>query len=212
VVACVLSKLADDRYPRLVCLRRGLYQASIQVKTARRASVLRLKLRRSSSSDSRLAKKLSAMALSWASPTGPSKDVRPSRCSGCRRQCWCAWAALVTVVDHGVGPALLQRHAQRRQHQFGGHALADCPPDRAPAPRVQHYGRVDETGAGRHLGHVGDSQSVRSGGYEAEIDQIPRWPAVRVAPRGEDEAAPATDAGRTCTAHQSGDAVETLGR
>ena len=49
---------------RRVTSAGGLYQASIQVKTARRASVLVLKLRLSISSHSRLANTLSAMALS----------------------------------------------------------------------------------------------------------------------------------------------------
>ena len=46
------------------CRRRGLYQPSIQVNNAMRASAWLWKLRRSISSHSRLAKKLSAIALS----------------------------------------------------------------------------------------------------------------------------------------------------
>ena len=47
-----------------LCLRRGLYQPSIHVKMAMRASAKDFQLRLSMSSHSRLAKKLSAMALS----------------------------------------------------------------------------------------------------------------------------------------------------
>ena len=52
-----------DFYPNLLCLRRGLYQPSIQVKMAMRAWAKDFQLRRSMSSHSKPVKKLSAMAL-----------------------------------------------------------------------------------------------------------------------------------------------------
>ncbi|MDM0053801.1 hypothetical protein [Variovorax sp. J22R115] len=33
-------------------------------------------------------------------------------------------AALIAVMDHAVGPALLQRHVQRREHEIDGHLFA----------------------------------------------------------------------------------------
>ena len=60
-----------------LCLQRGLYQASIQVKMSMRASAKDFQLRLSMSSHSRLAKKLSAMALSYASPTLPIDGRTP---------------------------------------------------------------------------------------------------------------------------------------
>ena len=47
-----------------LCLQRGLYQASIQVKMSMRASAKDFQLRLSMSSHNRLAKKLSVMAFS----------------------------------------------------------------------------------------------------------------------------------------------------
>ena len=58
------SKLMGDFCPMPLCLRRGLYQPSIQVKMFMRASAKDFQLRLSMSSHSRLAKKLSAIALS----------------------------------------------------------------------------------------------------------------------------------------------------
>jgi hypothetical protein len=54
-----------------------LYQVSIHVKMAMRALVNVFHLRRSISSHSRLAKKLSAMALSYVSPTAPIDGRTP---------------------------------------------------------------------------------------------------------------------------------------
>ena len=60
-----------------LCRRRGLYQPSIHVKIAMRASANVFQLRLSISSHSRLAKKLSAIALSYASPTLPIDGRTP---------------------------------------------------------------------------------------------------------------------------------------
>ena len=59
-----LSKLFGDKYPSPECLRVGLYHDSIQVNMANLASVLFFQERLSINSHSRLAKKLSAIALS----------------------------------------------------------------------------------------------------------------------------------------------------
>ena len=51
---------------------------------------------------------------------------------------------------------------KRREHQVGGHLLADRPADDAPAPDVEHDGQEDEAGPGRHVGHVGHPELVRA--------------------------------------------------
>ena len=60
----LLSNLLGERCPRPLWRRSGLYQASIQVKSAKRASALVFQERLLISSHSKLAKKLSAIALS----------------------------------------------------------------------------------------------------------------------------------------------------
>ena len=55
------SYFIGEQYPSEECSRRGLYQPSIHVNSAVLASALVLQLRRSSSSHSSVAKKLSAM-------------------------------------------------------------------------------------------------------------------------------------------------------
>jgi hypothetical protein len=39
-------------------------------------------------------------------------------------------------MDDTLGLALLQRHVQRREHEFGRHLLADSPTHDAPAPNI----------------------------------------------------------------------------
>ena len=77
-------------------------------------------------------------------------------------------------MDDALGPPLLQRHVQRREHELGGHLLADRPADDAPAPDVEHDGQEDEAGPGGHVGHVGHPQLVRTVGHELALDQIGR--------------------------------------
>jgi hypothetical protein len=48
--------------------------------------------------------------------------------------------ALIAVMDHAVGFALLQRHVQRHKHQVGRHLFADGPARDAPTPDIQHDG------------------------------------------------------------------------
>ncbi len=62
--SCLLSNSIGEMRPGAEWRRRGLYQASIQVNSAIRASPLVLQLRRSINSHSRLASTPSAMALS----------------------------------------------------------------------------------------------------------------------------------------------------
>ena len=47
----------------------------------------------------------------------------------------------MAVVDHALGLALLQRHVERREHQFGSHLLADGPAHDAPAPYTSTMAR-----------------------------------------------------------------------
>jgi len=58
------SYLMGERYPRAECRRPGLYQPSMNSKIAIRSSAIVRNLRRSRSSHSRVAKKLSHIALS----------------------------------------------------------------------------------------------------------------------------------------------------
>ena len=56
----------------------GLYHPSMKLKQATRASAWDANRRRSSSSHSSVAKKLSHMALSYASPTEPIDGLTPA--------------------------------------------------------------------------------------------------------------------------------------
>src|SRR6267143_1736778 len=67
-----------ERKPRAECSRAGLYQPSMKLKQAIFASACDAKRRRSSNSHSRVAKKLSHIALSSASPTDPIDGRTPA--------------------------------------------------------------------------------------------------------------------------------------
>ena len=78
------------------------------------------------SSHSRVAKKLSAIALSKQSPTEPWTARRPSLGSVSERVRR-VLATLVAVMDDAVWAALPQRHVQRLENQFGAQVIGHRP-------------------------------------------------------------------------------------
>ena len=94
------SKLIGDVWPMPELRRLGLYQVLIHVIMAKRAFVFVFQVRRAMSSHSKLAKKLSAMALSYASPVVPcahSHFLAPVVKGNAD-----VLAALVRMVHHGL--------------------------------------------------------------------------------------------------------------
>src|SRR5229473_4703463 len=153
-------------------------------KTAMRASLWVLKRRRSSSSDSRVAKKLSHIALSKQSPTEPIEGRTPAS-----RQRWpkaieVVLATLVRVMNHGGGPALPQRQVERLQHQFGAQMGFHRPTDDSAAESVEHYRQVKKPGPGRDVSYVGDPQPIGRRGNEVAFDQVGCRPRAALSHRG----------------------------
>src|SRR5690349_10952884 len=96
----------------------------MKANVALRASACVLNRQRARSSHSSVAKKLSHMALSYASPTEPIEGRTPasraSTAEGQRR----VLASLIAVVDDIGRLALPQRHAERVQHQLCAEMVA----------------------------------------------------------------------------------------
>src|SRR5215218_11227835 len=98
---------------------------------------------RSSSSHSKVAKKLSATALSRASPTVPIEATKPasrSRRPNARLVYWQPWSAWCTRP--GGRLALADGHVQGAQDQFGAQMLGHRPAHDPPGEAVQHHGQV----------------------------------------------------------------------
>ena len=90
----------------------------------------------------KVAKKLSATALSYASPWTPSR-------SRCRRHGRLAeperdiLRALIGVVDQaGIGTSTMDSHAQRVDDELGAHVVGHRPADDPPGVGVLHSGEV----------------------------------------------------------------------
>ena len=56
--------------------------------------------------------------------------------------------------------------------------MSHCPADDASGPHIQHDGEIQETRPGRHIGDVGDPESIRTLGAEAPVDLVQR--AIRL--------------------------------
>src|SRR6266853_1807917 len=151
-------------------------------KTAMRASTCVLKRRRSSSSHSSVAKKLSHIALSKQSPTEPIEGRTPAS-----RQRWpkgerSVLATLVRMMNHGGGPPLPQRQVER----------------------LEHHRQVKKPGPGRDVSYIGDPQPIGRCGDEVAFDQVGCRPRAALSHRGSYPFA-ATHSPKACGLHQARD-------
>ncbi len=170
-----------------------------------RASAWLRKLRRSSSSHSGVAKKLSHSALSYASPTRAGRRThasflapRPERDRGVLR-------ALVAVMNHPVHTAPPEGHVQRVQDQFGAQVGGHRPADHPAAEGVQHHRHVQKPRPRPDIGDVSHPQLIGFGGVEVPIDQIRRHAGSALLARGGLRRTPAAGAGDAGLAHQPPD-------
>ena len=100
---------------------------------------LGIEARRARSSHSSVAKKLSHMALSYASPTEPIDGGDAGLPGGAEgEECM---AALIGVMDDVARPALAERHVEGVEDELAAEVLGHRPADNAAAERVQHDGR-----------------------------------------------------------------------
>jgi hypothetical protein len=85
------SNWLGDLQPRALCRRLGFYQPSMNENTSLRAWFLDFNDVRAMSSHSSVEKKLSAIALSYASPTDPVDGLMPvsmQRCPNATEVYW----------------------------------------------------------------------------------------------------------------------------
>src|ERR1700733_13735867 len=134
--------------------RCGLYHPSINSKIAMRASIWVLKRHRSSSSHSRVAKKLSHMALSKQSPTEPT-GLAATFAEGERG----VLAALVGVMNHLGRTALPQCHVERLEHQLGAQIGLHRPAHDAPTEHIEHYCEIEKPRPSGDIRDIGDPQT-----------------------------------------------------
>lgn len=83
-------------------------------------------------------------------------------------------AALVRVVNDGVGFAGVQDHVEGGHDQFGGHVFAKGLAYDLAAVDIEHHAQVREAGPGGDVGHVGHSQLVDIVGHKAALSQVAR--------------------------------------
>lgn len=113
------------------------------------------------------------------------------------------------MVDHRIGPAGVQRHVQRADHQISRHPLAHRPARHLTTEGIDHDGQVEEAAPGGDVGHACDPQLVGRLGAKPPIHQIRRWPLLGVALGGHSEPAPAADTADMRLAHQARHALAT---
>ena len=83
---------------------------------------------------------------------------------------------------------------QGRQHQVCGHAFTHGPAHHTPAPDIDDHGQIEEAHPGRHVGHVGHPQLVRTCGVETPVDQVMGRGLALVTAGGDGEASALADA------------------
>ena len=158
--------------------------------------------RRSMSSHSSVAKKLSAMALSKQSPADPVDGTTPISRHRLPKASEVYCDPLVGVMYDPLGAALSQRHVQRPEHQFGAKMVGHGPSHHPAAEHVEHDGQVHEPRPGRHVGHVGHPKPIRRIGLELAFDPVRDHTMALVHARSAHASASAHP-GQPCLAHQT---------
>ncbi len=138
--------------------------------------------RRSMSSHSRVAKKLSHIALSLGSSprTGSAVADRSGRRAHTGDTTAVAKGdrgvlrSLIGVMDDAIGSALPKCHVESIEHEAGAQVVGHGPADHAPAEDIQHDGEVKQPGPGRDVRDIGDPWLIRRFGGEVALDQIRR--------------------------------------
>jgi hypothetical protein len=151
---------------------------------------------RCTSSFLRVAKKLSATALSvvavalGAHPAGEyRRRGRPGRTPARR-------TALVAVMDEpGRRPAAGDGHLERVDDELGAHVVGHAPADDPPTVSVLDGGQVQPALPGAQVGQVGDPELVGLLGPDASLDEV-----IGDADTGHRDRGPAT-----LVAHKAGD-------
>ena len=108
-------------------------------------------------------------------------------------------------MDDVLRPARCQRHVQGIEHELGVQGRRHRPADDAAAERIECDCQIEEAGPRRNVGDIGHPQHVRALGGEVALDQIGGLSRAVANRRGDELAA--ADAGNTCLAHQTSDAL-----
>ena len=96
------------------------------------------------SSHSRVAKKLSAIALSKQSPADPVEVTTPISRHRLPKASEVYCEAAIGMMDDPFGTALCDRHVQRLEHQLGAEMVGHGPAHHLAAEHVEHDGQVHE--------------------------------------------------------------------
>src|SRR4051794_586926 len=167
----------------------------------------------SKSSLVRVAKNVSATALSKHEPTAPIDCAIPASWQAWPNSRPMNWAASAVGMVHQlhVRAARTRRdgHPQRVADQRGAHLRRELPAHHAAAEDVDDEGQEHQALPAAQVGEVRDVELVRTPRGEVALDEIRPPARVPVRRRGHPLPAPALGAPNAVSAHQPLDAVAT---
>ena len=79
---------------------------------------------------------------------------------------------MIRVMDDAVGTPLPRRHVQRLEHELGAQMIGHRSAHDPAAACVDHNREEQESGPGRHVGDVGDTELVGCIGLESTLDKV----------------------------------------
>src|SRR5712671_649385 len=115
-------------------------------------------------------------------------------------------AAAIRMMNHRRGPALCDRHVQRRQNQLGAQVRLHRPANHASRVHVEHHRQTQATRPDGDIPHIRHPQPIGPIAVELPLHQIHLVPRSRIAQRRH-HVAPQRRAPKTCRSHQPGDAL-----
>ncbi len=175
------SNSIGEMLPIDVCRRRGLYQPSMNSKTASAAS--RWFLKRCLTEQFAFERGVETLAhrVIEAIADRPHRGSNASFIAALAERDRRILAALIRVVNDVFGFTPVDRHVERIEHQLGAQMRGHRPADHAPAVHVEHDGQEQEPTPRRHVGDIGNPKLIRCGRAEVAGHQIWRRSCVAIA-------------------------------
>ena len=149
--------------------------------------------------------KLSASALSYASPTLPIDAQHAVVVEGLAvvvRAILRPGVAVVDQLDVRAVTAPGERHPQRVEDEVGAHVVGELPADDPAAVDVDHEREEDDALPAAQVGEIHAPELVGPGGHELALDEIGRPPSCLVRDGCAPRLAPAFGALNAVCAHQ----------
>ena len=151
-------------------------------------------------------KKLSAIALTYASPREPTDGRTPEELTALFEHKGSGLTPLIGMMNHVRRPSLRGGHVERIEHDGRVQRVLHGPADDATTEHIKDDREVEKARGRRHVGDVGDPELIRRRRAEGALHEIRREGRLWYSPTGPRRSTALRDTAETLHTHQARDA------